>query len=308
MKLSRSQIRQNVWALTSLTTGFLMSQAQPALATQSQNPISRLARLFDTQLVKVEDRVTWLDDRISTFARRSEYPLKTGIGYRGARVSAHSEDPSVTLDLGAELPLEQIFLVPAQREFLQDQGIFPKRFTLEVSKNADFAQRAVVYKSGQFQHPSPEGSPVLFKCGETARYVRLTVQEGHMKEVHDLFGLSELVVISDGEPVSFGAGVSTVGSLRVEDLWHPEALVDGRTPLGIWHNAAQPNLNPGDAVMDDSENETTTWSLQLDGPAPIDRRRSVSLSDQPFLRNLGVSRIAGDPSGRMRRLRRSNRL
>jgi signal transduction histidine kinase len=271
MKLSRSQIRQNVWALTSLTTGFLMSQAQPALAAQSQNPISRLARLFDTQLVKVEDRLTWLDDRLSTFARRSEYPLKTGMGYRGARISAHSEDPSVTLDLGAELPLEQIFLVPAQREFLQDQGIFPKRFTLEVSKNADFAQRAVIYKSGQFQHPAPEGSPVLFKCGETARYVRLTVQEGHMKEAYDLFGLSEFVVISDGEPVSFGAGVSTVGSLRVEELWHPEALVDGRTPLGIWHNAAQPNQNPGDAVMDESENETTTWSLQLDGPAPIDR-------------------------------------
>lgn len=271
MNLSRSKIRQNVWALTSLTTGFLMSQAQAALATQSQNPIARLARLFDSQLVKVEDRVTWLDDRISTFARRNEYPLKTGIGYRGARATAHSEDPSITLDLGAELPVEQISLIPAQREFLQDQGIFPKRFTLEVSKKADFTQPVVVYKSGQFQHPPPEGSPVLFTCGETARYVRLTVQEGHMKEAHDLFGLSEFVVISNGEPVSFGASVSTVGSLHMEGLWHPEALVDGRSPLGIWHNATQPNPNPGDAVMDDNADAITTWSLELDEKTPIDR-------------------------------------
>jgi signal transduction histidine kinase len=271
MNLSRSMIRQHVWALTSLTTWLAMTQASPALAGTNANPIARLARLFDSQLVKVEDRVTWLDGRISSFARRSEYPLKTGIGYRGARATAHSEDPSITLDLGAELPLEQIFLVPAQGEFLQDQGIFPKRFTLEVSKTADFARAAVVYKSGHFQHPSPEGTPVLFNCGETARYVRLTVQEGHMKEAHDLFGLSELVVISNGEPVSFGADVSTVGSLRVEQLWHPEALVDGRTPLGIWHNASQPNQNPGDAVMDESGEAITSWTLHLGKKKPVDR-------------------------------------
>lgn len=302
MNLSRSKIRQNVWALTSLTTGFLFLQALPAIANQSQNPIARLARLFDSQLVKVEDRVTWLDDRISTFARRSEYPLKTGLGYRGARVTAHSEDPSITLDLGAEMPLEQIFLVPAQREFLQDQGIFPKRFTLEVSKSADFARPVVVYKSGQFQHPSPDGAPVLFICREIARYVRLTVQEGHMKEAHDLFGLSEFVVISNGDPVSFGAGVSTVGSLRLEELWHPEALVDGRTPLGIWQNAIQPNQNPGDAVMDESGKGTTTWTLQLDESTPIDRvvlfpyQISRSFETSVFPESLEVRLDPGDGS------------
>jgi signal transduction histidine kinase len=302
MKLSRSKIRQHVWALTSLTTGFLLSQAAVALAEPGQNPIARLARLFDSQLVKVEDRVTWLDGRISTFARRSEYPLKTGIGYRGARVTAHSEDPSVTLDLGTELPVEQIFLIPAQPEFLQDQGIFPKRFTLEVSKHADFAQPAVVYKSGPFEHPPPQGSPVLFTCGETARYVRLTVQEGHMKEAHDLFGLSEFVVISNGEPVSFGAGVATVGSLRVEELWHPEALVDGRTPLGIWHNATQPNQNPGDAVMDDSDHEITTWSLDLDAMTPLDRvilfpyQISRSFETSVFPESLEIRLDQGDGS------------
>jgi signal transduction histidine kinase len=303
MKLSRSLIRQNVWALTSLTAVLLLSQTQLALATQGQNPIARIARLFNSQLVKVEDRVTWLDSRISTFARRGEYPLKTDLGYRGARATAGSEDPSITLDLGAEMPLEQIFLVPAQQEFLQDEGIFPKRFTLEVSKNADFTHSTVVYKSGQFQHPPPEGAPVHFTCGETARHVRLTVQEGHMKEAYDLFGLSEIVVISNGDPVSFGAGVSTVGSLRVQELWHPEALVDGRTPLGIWHNAAQPNQNPGDAVMDENGKGTTTWSLQLEEKSPIDRvvlfpyQISRSFETSVFPESLEIRLDQGDGSG-----------
>jgi signal transduction histidine kinase len=280
-----------------------MLQTPTAEADQSQNPIARIARIFNSQLVEIEDRVTWLDDRVSSFARCNEYPLKTGLGYRGARATAGSEDPSITLDLGSELPLEKIFLIPAQQEFLKDEGIFPKRFTLETSRNSDFTQSAVIFKSGQFQHPPPDGAPVPFNCKETARYVRLTVQEGHMKEAFDLFALSEIVVISNGDPVSFGAGVSAVGGLRVQELWHPEALVDGRTPLGIWHNITRPNQNPGDAVMDESGDGTTTWTLELEDHAPIDRvilfpyQINRSFETSVFPESLEIQLDAGDGSG-----------
>lgn len=254
-----------------LAACWLPSQVEAAAIAQVTNPIARIARLFNSQLVKVEDRVTWLDSQVSSYSKHCEYPLKTGLGYRGARANNGSADPSITLDLGRELPIDQIFLVPSQREFLEDSGIFPKRFTLEVSKRADFIQSTVIYKSGRIPHPQPDGSPALFTCRNSARYVKLTVQEGHMKEAQDLFGLAEFVVISQGEPVSFAATVETVGSLNVAGLWFPEALIDGRSPLGIWHNASKPKLNPGDAVMVENPEQSTTWSIRLDEASPLDR-------------------------------------
>src|SRR5690606_8994897 len=134
--------------------------------------------------------------------------------------------PSITIDLGEEMPLDQIFLVPSQKEFLEDSGIFPKRFTLEVSRRADFGKSTVVYRSGEIPFVAPDSTPVLFNCRDIARYVRLIVHEGHHRESEGLFGLSEFMVISQGEPVSFDATVETVGALNVPGIWHPAALID----------------------------------------------------------------------------------
>ena len=237
------------------------------------NPIGRIARIFDPQLVKTEDRVSWLEDRLATFAEHREHAMKTGLGYRGCRTKVGAADPSITLDLGSEFPIETIFLVPAQREFLEDPGIFPKRFTLELSNQADFTQRTVVFTSAHGPSSSrlADGNPVPFKANYQARYVRLTVHEGHNRGTLDLFGLSEIAVISHRDPVSFEATVSTVGDLNVPGIWYPEALTDGRTPLGIWQNEARPNSVPGDSVEVSQNDETVSWTISLDQAAPLDR-------------------------------------
>lgn len=263
--------RPLIGGILALAAFALPSHSEAAPPAQVANPIARIARIFDPQLVKVEDRVSWLDSKISTYAQHCEYPLKVGLGYRGGRCKPGAPDPTIMLDLGAEYPLESIFLVPAQREFLEDSGIFPKRFTLELSNRADFSQRTILFTSGNLSYPPPDGVPVLFRARDTARYVRLSVQEGHNKGTADLFGMSEFVVISKGEPVSFGADVTTVGGLDVPGIWYPEALTDGRTPLGIWQNGGSPNLVPGDAVMVSSTDETTTWTIALDHATPLDR-------------------------------------
>jgi signal transduction histidine kinase len=248
----------------------MLPRAEAASLAQVGNPISRIARLFDPQLVHVEDRVSWLDRQASTLSQYCEYPLKVGLGYRGGRASREAPDPSITLDLGAEVEVSAIYLVPAQREFLEDHGIFPKRFTLELSNREDFGQRTILFTSGNTHQTAPNGIPVVFPANDTARYVKLTVQEGHNKGTLDLFGLSEFVVISNNEPVSFGADVSATGNLDVKGIWYPEALTDGRTPLGIWQNGSRPE-EPGDAVNVASDDETTTWEIPLAEAAPVDR-------------------------------------
>ena len=277
-----------------------VGNSEAASPAQMANPISKIARIFDSQLVKTEDRVSWLDSRVSTFAQHREHAMKVGLGFRGSRGKSGGADPSVTLDLGSAFPISTIFLVPAQREFLEDPGIFPKRFTLELSNREDFAQRTVLYTSGSLSHFSPDGNPVPFTARDTARYVRLTVHEGHNKGVIDLFGLSEIVVISNSEPVSFGASVTSVGGLDAPGIWYPAALTDGRTPLGVWQNGVKPGRNAGDSVTVAENDESVSWSVQLGDAAPLDRlvlfpyQLSKSFESSIFPESLAIHVQTGD--------------
>ena len=241
------------------------------VAGQDINPVSRIARVFCPQLVEVEDKIEVFESELAVCSERCDHPLKVGLGYRGCRNAPGGPDPSITLDLGSEVAVDTIVLVPAQREFLEDSGIFPLRFTLETSNSADFARSARVFTSGGTPYLPPEGAPVTFGAKQQARYVRLTVQEGHDKGALDLYGLSEFIVISNGDPVSFGATVTTVGDFDAPGIWQPAALTDGRMPLGIWHNNSRPRMEPGDAVTVTEPDETTTWTIHLDGCVPLDR-------------------------------------
>ncbi len=197
--------------------------------------------------------------------------MKVGLGYRGYRAKKGAPDPSITLDLGAEYPIETIYLIPSQREFLEDPGIFPKRFTIELSDQKDFSAKTILFKSNS---PSPgfsDGNPVQFHARDRARFIRLTVQEGHNKGMIDLFGLSEIAVISNRQPVSFGATVSTSGDLNAPGIWYPQALTDGRTPLGIWQNGGSSRGEIGDSVAVSSLTEEVSWTVDLGRSAPLDQ-------------------------------------
>jgi signal transduction histidine kinase len=272
--LSRCPTRRLPGCALSALVCLTACQAHALTSGQIANPIGRIARIFDPQLVKTEDRVSWLTDRVATFSEHREHAMKFGLGYRGCRTKTGAPDPTVTLDLGGTYPIETIYLVPAQREFLEDPGIFPKRFTIEVSNRADFAQRTVIFTSGSptaFHTASSSGNPIPFRAQDDARYVRLTVHEGHTQGTLDLFGLSEIAVISDGDPISFGATVSSMGDLNAQGIWYPEALIDGRTPLGIWQNATRPNSDAGESVTVSNTNEKVSWTIALEQDAPIDR-------------------------------------
>ena len=256
---------------TGLVVGFLVSaQLWAAPTAEVMNPISRVARIIDSQLVETEDRVGWLEQRLSIYADPREHSMKYAVGYRGFRIQPGGADPSITLDLGRSFPIDRIFLLPLQREFLQDTEIFPRRFTLEISDFQDFSQRTILYTSGKTQFAPPNGRPAPFAANSIGRYVRLTVQEGHSRNVQDLFGLSEMAIISDSETISFGAKVLVTSSLNSDSTWSPEALVDGRTPLGLWQNALPARGDSSATVEVPSPDDTVEWKLDLQQTAGLD--------------------------------------
>jgi len=267
-KSTRNWITAVLCSLCLASPAFAQTESDPSI----QNPISRLARIVNPKLVKVEDRVNWLDQEASTLAKYRQFPLKYGLGYRGCRLSPKDEDPTIVMDLGREMPIHHIYLIPSQSEYLNDYGIFPLRFTIEVSKTPDFKQAELVYRTANNAYPQTSGAPAGFASKFSARYIRISVQEGHQKGAIDLFGFAELIAISNGEPVSFNASITTTGSLNTPGLWYPEALIDGRTPLGIWHHGYRQDNSIGDAVLvDQAAPLQTTWKCNLPSPGTINR-------------------------------------
>ncbi|MBC7980801.1 MAG: hypothetical protein H7Y36_09590 [Armatimonadetes bacterium] len=249
----------------------VMSDGLNAQSSMS-NPIGRVARLFNPRLVKVEERVEFLNNQLMSLALHQEQSLKTGIGCRGARISPGGPDPSVVIDLGKVVPVEALYLVPLQEESSERRGLFPKRFTIEFSIVPDFSKKRILYTSGDKYFPGSGGKPVKFMGqGAQARYVKLIVNQGQMRGESEVFGLSEFVVISDGFPVSFGSKVSAEGQLCDKDLWYAGAITDGRMPLGVWQGGNWSGKDEKSNLYSiASPDEEISWSINFGKDTKLD--------------------------------------
>lgn len=253
-----------------LTLVNLSAGSDAPVEWRADGMLSRVARLLDPNLARMEERVGRLDHSVVATGGLVELPLKVAMGFRGRRVAPDVPDPVIVIDIGRAVEIDAVALVPAQREFAGDAGMFPKRFTLEVAETSDFERGSVLHASGNSHYDGPDGAPALFRTRERGRYVRLTVHEGCHSELPDLFALSELVVISNGDPVSFGAAVSAYGGLEIPGLWSAAALTDGCTPFGVWQEDRPLAMAGGDVVAA-AEGEKAVWNLDLDQATDVDR-------------------------------------
>src|SRR5688572_26378341 len=64
------------------------------------NPIIKVARLFNPELVKIEARINWLGQRLSSLADAGLRTMHSAYGFRGARRKADGADAEVVVDLG----------------------------------------------------------------------------------------------------------------------------------------------------------------------------------------------------------------
>lgn len=242
-----------------------------APTAQVMNPIGRVARIFNRKLVEVEDRIHWLETRRDGLALFGEKPLKESIGWRCGQMDENAGNPWIALDLGREVPLDQIFLVPAQRQAGDLNDLFPRRFLIEAATQADFSDARTIYKTGQLPQPSPEGYPVRINGDNLpARHVRMVLLEGHRRGLPNVCALSEIFVFSDHNPVSFGAKVSVNQSVDIPGMWSPQYIVDGRTPLGLWQGGLW-TASHGDCLEVPRDNPRAEWVIDLGQSTSVER-------------------------------------
>ncbi|MCW1886404.1 histidine kinase [Luteolibacter flavescens] len=258
----------------SLLTALLPDSIAAATPAQTMNPIGRVARLFNRSLVDVEARVQWLQSSLGYLAIFEEKPLKEELGWRCGSLDETPGKPWVALDLGRDVPLGEIFLIPAQRQTGDMNDLFPRRFTVEAACQADFSDARVIHSSGTNLEVSPGGYPLrLTGDGQPARHIRLTLDEGHHRGLRNAAALSEIFVFNfERHPVSFGATVTSSQSVDVPGIWSPKYLVDGRTPLGLWEGGASTwTTSRGDCLEVTAEDPRAEWVLDFGKSATIDR-------------------------------------
>ena len=238
---------------------------------QTANPIGRVARLFNRKLVETEDRIRWLQGRLDHLADFGEKPLKESVGWRCGLEDESAGNPWISLDLGKEVSLDHLFLVPAQRQAGDSNDLFPRRFRIEAAAKADFSDSRLIFRTGALPHTSPEGYPVQINGdGVPARHVRLILEEGHRRGLPGVCALSEIFVFSNRVPVSLGATVTTHQSVDIPGVWEPSFVVDGRTPLGVWQGGLWTSSH-GDCLEVPAENQKVEWVIDLGAETTIDR-------------------------------------
>lgn len=299
--LSRPRI--TLLALSLILPVALVETVPAADEAQSSNPIGRVARLFNPQLVEVEERIDWLQGRLRGLSSYSPRPLKQAIGWRAGWIEADIDDPSITLDLGGVYPLSEVYLIPAQAQISLNSRLFPYRFKVETSRSKEFDEAETIFSTGENNlGGTTDGYPFRIHARDVdARYVRLTLQQGHRHGLHHIAAISEMVVISGGEPVSFGASVTATHSMDGSNEWSPEFINDGRSPLGLWEGGNWTNSRgfylevPANSpqvewVIDLGQSEAIDRVVlfpyllpELAGPGILPEEMKIAISDEPTL-------------------------
>jgi hypothetical protein len=154
-------------------------------------------------------------------------PSRTN-GYHSGIERSADTTKWVQVDLGRSVDIDRIRLIPARPvDFPDTPGFgFPRRFTVQVSDDADFHSSHIVADHSGSDFPNPGDEPVAISVERNARYVRVTAQSLWPRTNDYVFALAELQVISGGKNVALGAAVSALDSIEA-GLWGRRNLVDG---------------------------------------------------------------------------------
>lgn len=140
----------------------------------------------------------------------------------------------VQVDLGSSVPLEEVRLYPAHPPDFPDRpGFgFPRRFRLECSDVADFANAQVIADHTKADFPNPADNVVTFRIAQTkARFIRLTATQLWQRNEDFVFALAEMEVLSSGKNVAMGMPISFLDETSTGS-WNRTRLVDGEVAQG----------------------------------------------------------------------------
>lgn len=220
--------------------------------------------------------------------------------------------PWVQIDLQTTQSIDSITVVPAMTPSVIGQGsafAFPPGFRIDVSDDADFASGRVVYRTRDLDENLKLDLPVVVRTPNVkARYIRITITELAQVAGRWTYALGEVIVLSGNRNVAIGSDCHLNLAPYLAPAWHPDNLVDGRTPLGM---PMIRNLPPFDGIYTSRTSEEderwmmvdlgNSYSLDEIRLHPIHARQGAAVPGYGFPRGLRVE-LASDRSFDDRRI------
>lgn len=154
-------------------------------------------------------------------------------GYLSGPTNDHHEQKWIRIDFGAERAIDQIRLLPVEREGFEmiETGAFPRGYRVELARDPDFQE--VVWQFSKATdnlvgHPG-DCAVVLPVHGEEARYLRLVTLHLWGAIGRQGYGLAEIQAYSGNENVALGQAVSASDEADAGEEWSPAFVNDGFT-------------------------------------------------------------------------------
>ena len=210
-----------------LITGTLAAATSPADAE---------SRLRGLSLSELEQNLLTVDHELDQLASLSLLSGVGSVGYRSLAHSSPTERESIQIDLGDEVTIDQIILVPTlwrdTRTGFRADG-FPREFRIIVGTASD-PVGTVVASYGSSTRLLPRTAPLTVSChGTNASWVRVetTLMSPRAWDGKYIFQLAEVLVFSGEENVALRKPVQISSPEGTGGLgWNQRYMVDGFVP------------------------------------------------------------------------------
>ncbi len=250
---------------------------------------AELAKAIDAkktpEIRELEKTIAALEKKRSGAVVAASVPRSSAMGYHSQVAPAADAVKWVQVDLGRQMPVDDVLLFGADEYGWGDFG-FPHRFRIELFADESFSNPVSVADFTKKDFARPGARAAHFPAGgSTGRFVRVTATRLWSRRRKEqppsndwIFALGELAVFSGGQLVSPQA-VSAADSIEASGRWSRANLIDGvygthnleeltgrkdGSPTNGYHSQFAPT------------GETTKWiQIDLGQAAAIDRIRLV---------------------------------
>ncbi|CAN5176264.1 hypothetical protein BH23VER1_BH23VER1_33080 [soil metagenome] len=268
-----------------VAAGILLVPAAAAPAQERSDP----PRLFSQRVRELDARIDAIRDVLALLPEPPSGSKGGTLGYHSNLWTDPSSKISATIDLGQQVPIDAVVMVPANVVYGFEEGGgygFPRGFRVDLSPDEAFATPvAIADFTGTRTFPSPGDSPVVLEAGGVSgRFVRVTATDLWRWPSNDrsLFALGEILVFSGGQNVAPWKGVSASDSRDSEPLWSLGYLVDGQSSLG---HATIPERSPSNGYHSEVADtaDAAKWvQVDLGEEFPIREIRLVPARPRDF--------------------------
>jgi signal transduction histidine kinase len=255
-----------------------------AILSTSALPAESFTQLEHLTLIQLEQRLTSID---SVLERLAHYSLRSGIGPVGYRSKTYNDCTNtewIQIELGEEVPIDQIVLVPTiwrdtEKGFMADG--FPLEFNLSSGNHAD-PNGTVIARFGAQNHLLPRIAPLVVPCaGTTASWIRIetTALSTRAWDGKFILQLDEILVFKGLENIALNQPVQV--SSPDDPAGYPrriQYLVDGFVPYLMDSSQGEQSIAYVSPV---GVGDHPTFTIDLETVQPLNRihLHTVDLSD-----------------------------